>query len=299
VSFFAPLTFHDALLRYQQEVTLYKARGTQLLERPQYTYWDGKFGHLPLKQITGQVVNKYITELMAQHKTSTVKRYFCTINHIFNMCVEWDLLPTNPLAKLKRVKIRDKRIRFLSAYERHILLQAAKEDRNPCIYPYIVLCLDVGLRREECRTLRWCDFHAGGQTITIWKRKNNKPLTLPISDFAYGVLMDYHEKLGEDPKYVENHSRDDFVFKSRNGIPAFIRSAWYRLMKKTGLGKTGVHIHTMRHSAASDLLANGASLMHVKEILGHSDVSTTAIYGHLERNNLRDVIQQASYKFNV
>ena len=163
------LTFQDALLRYQQERTLFKARGTQLLERPQHNYWNEKLGHLPLKQITGQVVNRYITELMTQLKTSTVKRYFCTINHMFNTFVEWDLLPSNPLAKVKRVKIRDKRIRFLDAHERQILLHAAKEDRNPCIYPYIVLCLDVGLRREECRSLRWCDIHYGEQTITIWK----------------------------------------------------------------------------------------------------------------------------------
>ena len=100
------LTFQDALLRYQQERTLFKARGTQLLERPQHNYWNEKLGHLPLKQITGQVVNRYITELMTQLKTSTVKRYFCTINHMFNTFVEWDLLPSNPLAKVKRVKIR-------------------------------------------------------------------------------------------------------------------------------------------------------------------------------------------------
>ena len=63
-STFTPLTFHDALLRYQQEVTLYKARGTQLLECPQHNYLNEKLGDLPLKQITGQVVNKYITELI-------------------------------------------------------------------------------------------------------------------------------------------------------------------------------------------------------------------------------------------
>jgi len=52
-----------------------------------------------------------------------------------------------------------------------------------------------------------------------------------------------------------------------------------------------IHFHTLRHSFASRLVQKGASIYIVKELLGHSDVTTTQIYSHLEQRNLREVIK--------
>jgi integrase len=287
------------MMKYEQEVVPYKASTTQKTERAIRQYFGQKLGQMILKDITASMVNVCITEVMKTHKPSTSKHYFAVINAVMNQCVEWDLLQANPLQKMKRIKLRDTRIRFLSAYERKILLQACKASSNKHLYPFVVLCLDVGLRREECRSLRWEDVDLATQQIVIYNRKNNKNISLPISDFAMEVLFEYHQLRGEDPQFVEKHKDTDYVFKSRIGTKATIRKAWYRVMKETGLGETGVHLHTLRHSCAADLLDNGASLRHVQELLGHKHIQSTMVYSHLQEGSIREVVQKASRKFEI
>lgn len=124
------LTLHDAIVRYEQEVVPYKAPSTQHTERAGRRYFDERLGHVILTHLTGSMLNACITDVMKTHKLSTSKRYFALINAVLNQCVAWDLLTTNPLQKVKRIKLRDTRIRFLDAHERSILLQACKASSN-------------------------------------------------------------------------------------------------------------------------------------------------------------------------
>jgi integrase len=155
----------------------------------------------------------------------------------------------------------------------------------------VVLCLDVGLRREECRNLRWRDIDLANQTLTVWKRKNEKPLTLPISEFAFNALWEYKEQQEQLPGFVENYKESQPLFQGKPGKPFSVRRAWEAVIRKTGL--EGVHIHTLRHTCSAELLSSGASLAHVKEILGHQDINVTVnFYGHLTQNELREVIDR-------
>ena len=81
------------------------------------------------------------------------------------------------------------------------------------------------------------------------------------------------------------------VFLSRTGQPITRVVVWQivkRHAEKAGLD--GVHPHTLRHSFATHLLAGGADLRVVQELLGHSNIATTQVYTHVDRSRLKDVL---------
>ena len=83
-----------------------------------------------------------------------------------------------------------------------------------------------------------------------------------------------------------------YVFSKSGGIKFnndYVTKNFKKAVRKAELNDK-IHFHTLRHSFASRLVQRGASIYVVKELLGHSDVSTTQIYSHLEHKNLKDVM---------
>ena len=118
--------------------------------------------------------------------------------------------------------------------------------------------------------------------------KGGKERIIPVGRMALDALRVYLE--GLRPRLlVNNHTRA--VFLSRTGRPLDRTNVW-RLVRKyakvAGIG-TRVSPHTLRHCFATHLLAGGADLRIVQELLGHADVTTTQVYTHVEESQLRKV----------
>lgn len=158
-----------------------------------------------------------------------------------------------------------------------------------------MLALDCRARKNEILQLRWSDVDLADSRLRFYETKNGEPRNVPISQFAFETLFDYHQKLSEDEKSCENYSESDYVFKSKLGTSAYIKRAWYKALKAADI--QNFRFHDLRHSCASDLLASGASLMHVKEVLGHKSIDATMIYAHLAEGSVREAIERASMKF--
>ena len=212
--------------------------------------------------------------------------------HVFSVaCTEWKLIPTNPALLVRKPKIIEKRVRYLSAWERQRLLHAAKNCRVPCMYALIVLALDTGARKTELLNLKWSDVDIGNQRILIWRRKNHRPHTVPISDFCLEVIVNWHQELGE---YIEEA---EYVFVTMEGKKQYIKDVWYEILKKAEL--TNFKFHHLRSSCAVDILNAGGSLMAVKQILGHESINSTMVYSTLAESSLNEVIQRSSSKFKL
>lgn len=144
-----------------------------------------------------------------------------------------------------------------------------------------------GLRVTEITTLllSQIDFEAGFVRV---KGKGNKERIIP----AGLIALNWLKKFIKEGRGKILKKRDSFfLFPARGGKP-MSRQRFWQLVKQYALSaeiKTGIYPHVLRHSFATHLLEGGADLRTVQMLLGHSDISTTQIYTHLDMVFLRKV----------
>jgi len=116
--------------------------------------------------------------------------------------------------------------------------------------------------------------------------KGNKERIIPLGKKAIHAINRYLEF---SRKYFLKQKISDFLFISRSGAKLSRQSVW-KLVKRYALEakiKKSIKVHTLRHSFATHLLERGADLRSVQEMLGHSDISTTQIYTHIDKERLK------------
>jgi integrase/recombinase XerD len=116
--------------------------------------------------------------------------------------------------------------------------------------------------------------------------KGNKERIIPVGKFAIRAITDYLQNLR--PRLARPFS-EDFLLLSRTGRPLGRIELW-RLVKKYALRAgmpRNLTVHTLRHCFATHLLAGGADLRSVQEMLGHVDIATTQIYTHVDQSRLK------------
>lgn len=146
----------------------------------------------------------------------------------------------------------------------------------------------TGMRASEIAGLRIEDVNFQIEYLRCFG-KGNKERIIPVHETALSMLREYLEKLR--PKLIGEKRVVDSVFISRTARPLSRIEVW-RIVRKAavraGLPKN-VSPHTLRHCFGSHLLAGGADLRSVQEMLGHADVTTTQIYTHVDQQHLRNI----------
>ena len=150
----------------------------------------------------------------------------------------------------------------------------------------------AGLRASEVGSLSVQDYNATLGVLLV-TGKGGKQRIAPIGKPAQQAVQDYVDELRPELARNGDGRADDRLLLSRTGRPLERVAVWQivrRCAQRAGL--RNVHPHMLRHSFATHLLAGGADLRVVQELLGHSDISTTQIYTHVDRSRLRQVIKQ-------
>ena len=150
----------------------------------------------------------------------------------------------------------------------------------------------TGCRASEISNLQLADLHLD-QGYCKCTGKGNKQRITPIGESAVAALGRWLKR--ERPRIVSPAAGEvPWVFVSRSGR-RLRREAIWELVKKyaviAGIPPS-ISPHTLRHSFATHLLAGGADLRHVQEMLGHSSISTTQIYTHVDQTRLKRVHNQ-------
>lgn len=240
-------------------------------------------------------IKKNATPLSA----TTVRAYHRLISSMLSKAVKWGYISHNPAANAELPKLETKEAPHLDEADARLLLELLQPE--PIKYrAMITFALLSGLRRGELLGLRWSDVDFLSETITIVQtsayvpetgvytdtpknRTSNRPLKLSRTTF---LMLQEYKKWQEEQRVACGDfwkDEDGRVFTADDGAPIYPGSLteWFtEFVKNSKLPK--VTVHSLRHTYASLMIADGTPLVVVSRRLGHAQVSTTAnIYAHV------------------
>ncbi|MBP5284432.1 MAG: tyrosine-type recombinase/integrase [Treponema sp.] len=146
------------------------------------------------------------------------------------------------------------------------------------------LVYSCGLRISEASGLLVSNLHLEERLLVV-HGKGDKERMIPFGEVAREKLEDY--LMNVRPLLVNGKTVAE-VFVNYRGEPMSRKGIWKRFKELEVMSGVNAKVHTLRHSFATHLLAGGADLRTVQELLGHSDLSTTTIYTHVEDRQLRE-----------
>ncbi|MFH2037221.1 MAG: tyrosine-type recombinase/integrase [Candidatus Zixiibacteriota bacterium] len=196
------------------------------------------------------------------------------------------------LCKLTKLKYTEKIPDFLSQHETEELFDYLRKDSYLSWRDYIMVSMLYlsGIRRAEIAGLKLqdVDLRKGAMSVT---GKGNKERFVPLGDTLKDEFLHYLDLRESFCAGKSEHG--GYLFLNYRGEPLTVRSI-DRIVKKycAKLGKR-VTPHTLRHSFATHMLENGADILAIKELLGHSSLATTQKYTHITTEQLKKVYKKS------
>lgn len=223
---------------------------------------------------------------------NTVLRKIATLRSFTAYLMREGILDKNPFKLLPSPKKEKLLPKFLSVTETDRLLETASHSkhfaaRNTALFE---LMYSSGLRRSEVVNLKIRDIDFFNGLVKVFG-KGRKERLVPVTQTALQALRDY---LATRPQTQPA----DALFINKNGKPLSADGLAY-LFKNTAISSNlarRVTPHSLRHSFATHLLANGCDLRSLQEMLGHKSLSTTQVYTHVSLEKLKSVYNQAHPK---
>ena len=263
------------LIQFIEHLSQYRLDDLEQIKKAHLRSFLGKLNSLGYGS---RSINRKIACIRSFFKFLTLKQYIThnpAIN-LFSLKTERKLPPNLRYAMIVEAINIPETSTFIGARDRAIL----------------ELFYGTGIRLHELASLQLIHIDARNGIIRVLG-KGSKERIVPVGKVALEAVHVYLEKRSEvlDPLKKETK----FVFLSNKGTKLSERSIQYRVdryLKQVATSK-GTYPHVLRHSFATHLLNEGADLLAVKELLGHSNLSTTQIYTHVSSEHLKKIYKQA------
>jgi integrase len=165
-------------------------------------------------------------------------------------------------------------------------LKACQESKSKFLYLVVLLAVSTGMRQGEILGLKWKDIDLDRRRIILHETKNNERRGVPLTGPAFQMIKDLSKVRRID---------SPLVFPGRKGEkPTDIRTAWIEALEKAGIAD--FRFHDLRHTAASYLAMNGATLAEIAEVLGHKTLQMVRRYAHLSESHTAGVLERMNAK---
>ena len=267
-----------------------EAKQVALLE-----WWKANFGHTTLDKLRPEVVAAGRRKLQQRTKVggdrlsgATVNRYLAALSAVCKWAwkeLRW--LPSNPVLEVTKAPESTGIVRFLSDDERNALFTACKASDDPNVYPFVMLALATGARYSNLRMLTWADVDRDRWTLRFVETKNKQPRYVPVVGPAQAALQAH---------FAKDVTQTGWVFKgARDGVPADMDRPWRKVRAAAGI--TDARFHDLRHTTASYLTMNGATLAEVAEALGHRTLVMAKRYSHQSGEHVRGTLERMADRF--
>ncbi len=258
------------------------------------TWWAEQLGELTLDGITDDHVHDALERLATKPgrywagtdadgapimkakrgrlAAATVNRYAASLGGMLTWAIRRRIAPRgfeHPCRGIARRREDNERVRFLAPTERTRLLEACRTSKWPRLYLLVLMALTTGARRGELMGLRGRDLDLERAVAHVHLTKNGDRKVLPLMPAVVEELRRHRV------------ASDALVFASRRrpDLPYTFESVWATALKRAGI--KDFRFHDLRHTCASYLAQDGASLLEIADVLGHRQLSVTKRYSHL------------------
>ena len=276
-----------------------------------------------LQEITPTDIQKYLIYLRTEYKSKlgkplspkTIHHQYATLNLIFGYAEKLEMLVKNPMARVEAPKKQKHPVDALTQE------QAAQFFKKITSCPLDFQCMlhlliTTGIRRGECIGLKWSDIDEQANTIIIERNVTYTPKsgvivstpktvnsirTIPVMPSTLALLRQYRQQT----QLAHPHTilAGAFIFPNENDLfsprdPNSVTRRVKRFMRNNGF--PDLSPHDLRHSCATLLLAQGADIKSVQEILGHADASTTLnFYVKADLQQMKAASEKYAAAFNL
>ena len=285
--------------RFKQYIRLEKGLSENTVEAymRDYTSFAGfilRMYDVPPTKVEQFMVERYLAYLFeeCQHTKASQARELSGVKAFFNYLLINDKIEQSPTELISTPK-RTRHLPDVLTVEEveqiinSIPLDTTKGLRDRAMLELLYSC---GLRVSELIALRLSDLFFGEGYIRVMG-KGSKQRLVPIGNVARERIMLYM-----DVRKAKDSKNKDVLFLSNRGGALTRVMVFYVIrdaVERAGIEKT-VSPHIFRHSFATHLLAGGASIRQVQEMLGHESIETTEIYTHLDTSRLRETVEKLS-----
>lgn len=270
----------------------YAGRDTTRVQR--LTWWRNLLSQTALQDLTDDQVHAALDHLSSQASRyfagadadgravykakkkqlapATINRYAASLAAVVTWTIKRRIAPkgyVHPCRSVERRPEHNEKTRYLSDDERQRLLQACQASSWPRLYLLVLMALTTGARKGELLGLRWGDLDLERAEARVLVTKNGDPRVLPLVPVVVGELRKYIAGPGV------------LVFPSRRDPdkPFSFEPRYHEALKAAKI--RGFVFHDLRHSCASILAQNGATLLEIADLLGHRQLQVTKRYSHL------------------
>ncbi len=252
------------------------------------------FGYLKTKNInvltvTKDQIQKFILSLQTSGLSeSTITRMLSTLRSFYRFCLVNEMIKENPVMGIQAAKAKKKLPEILTANEIEMLLiQPDVSDLKGCRDKAMLeLLYATGIRVSELIELNVDDVNL--QLGILYCRSGKSERVVPIYDEAKDAVADYIKRARNAVILDYNETA---LFTNMNGS-RMTRQGFWKIVKAYAQSaniEKDITPHTLRHSFATHLLENGAQLKDIKEMLGHSDISSTQVYAKVVKERYKNV----------
>lgn len=261
-----------------------------------YTQDINQFFHFMKDQVIDQLedvspsdVRIYLTELFSkQLARKTIARKISSLRSFYRFLLREKIVENNPFSAVSIPKLEKRLPDFFYEEELQQLFLSCDTNtplglRNKAL---LELLYATGIRVGECTKIQLSDIDFSVSTVLV-RGKGQKERYVPFGSFAHNALEAYI-KAGRN-QLMKNSTDHSYLFVNyRGGILTDngVRDILNKMMN-TSSSQGKIHPHKLRHSFATHLLANGADMRTVQELLGHAFLTSTQIYTHVTNEYLK------------
>lgn len=281
--------------RYMTEERKKSANTVESYKRDirQFSDYLQKEGRGELLKATKTTVLSYLLYLQKQGKASTtISRTLASIRSFYMYMQQRGLIDINPTLNLEAPHVEKKMPQILTGEEVERLLEQPDDvdNKGKRDKAMLELLYATGIRVSELINLNINDVNL---TLSIIRCKGSKKeRIIPMGKAAHDAVENY---INKSRLFMIKDENEDALFVNVSG-QRLSRQGFWKLIKyyRNAAGiKAQITPHTLRHSFAAHLLANGADLHSIQEMMGHADISSTQLYAKAVGSKLKDVYTKA------